>query len=101
MYHWKGETAAQLTKIYWPLWYLNPCGFDMCRASTLPGYTATFKILTGLTLDLSALTNRSPAYKITGIARYIQVYHAKEDKNVIELVTLIKDIINFAERGFV
>ena len=19
MYHWKGETAAQLTKIYWPL----------------------------------------------------------------------------------
>jgi hypothetical protein len=69
----------------------------MCRVSTLPGYTATFKILTGLTLDLSALTTRSPAYKITGIARYIQVCYAKED-NVIEIVTLIKNIINFHKK---
>lgn len=100
MYHWKGETEAQLTKIYWPLRYRNPCGFDMCRVSTLPGYTATFRILTGLTLDLSALFNRSPAYKITGIARYIQVCYTKR---IIcyQACYINKKYYNFLKIGFV
>jgi hypothetical protein len=41
-HHSYGETALQLMKIYWPLRYLKPCGFDMKSASTFPVYTATY-----------------------------------------------------------
>jgi len=43
-YHSNGETSEQLTYIYWPLEYLNPCGLDTCNARTFPGYTATWNI---------------------------------------------------------
>lgn len=35
----------------------------------------TLSILTGLMLDLKTLTNLSPAYSVTGTAKYIQVCH--------------------------
>lgn len=36
-YHWKGETAEQLTNTYCPLLYLNPWGLDIWMARTFPG----------------------------------------------------------------
>jgi len=100
-YHSNGETSEQLTYIYWPLEYLNPCGLDTCSARTFPGYTATWnillkfhlathliskqrwsevvenictlRILTDLLPDLNARSSLSHPYSIMGTARYIHV----------------------------